>query len=276
MRKIIAIAALLLAGTTTTFAADENFYIFLCIGQSNMEGAARPEAQDLVSPGPRFLLMPAVDDEQRGRKIGQWCEATPPLCRPRSGLNPVDWFGRTLVDSLPEDIRIGVIHVAIGGIRIEGYMQDKVDKYRKTAHVSIQHALTFYDNDPYGRLVTLARKAQQDGVIKGILLHQGESNMGDPKWARKVKKVYKRLLSDLHLKAADVPLLAGEVVQADGKGVFIGMNKQIDRLPKKIPTAHVVPSDGCTSGPDNLHFDAAGYRELGKRYAETMLRLLRK
>ena len=51
---------------------DENFYIFLCFGQSNMEGAARPEAQDLKSPGPRFLLMPAVDDPQRGRKMGEW------------------------------------------------------------------------------------------------------------------------------------------------------------------------------------------------------------
>ena len=43
-------------------AVDENFYIFLCFGQSNMEGAARPEAEDIKSPGPRFLLMPAVDD----------------------------------------------------------------------------------------------------------------------------------------------------------------------------------------------------------------------
>ena len=42
-------------------AVDPNFYIFLCFGQSNMEGNARPEAADLASPGPRFLLMPAVD-----------------------------------------------------------------------------------------------------------------------------------------------------------------------------------------------------------------------
>jgi hypothetical protein len=276
MRRILIIATFLLTSTITTFAADEDFYIFLCIGQSNMEGAARPEAQDLVSPGPRFLLMPAVDDVQRGRKTGEWCEATPPLCRPHSGLNPADWFGRTMVDSLPENIRIGVIHVAIGGIRIEGYMQEKVDKYRKTAPKGIQAALTLYDNDPYERLITLARKAQNDGVVKGVLMHQGESNIDDKKWAKKVKKVYKRILKDLNLKAKDVPLLAGEAVRADGKGVFIGMNKQIDRLPKTIPTAYVISSDGCTNGPDNVHFDAAGYREMGRRYAQTMLRLLKK
>ena len=54
---------------------DPNFYIFLCFGQSNMEGNARPEAQDLASPGPRFLLMPAVDFPEKGRKMGEWCEA---------------------------------------------------------------------------------------------------------------------------------------------------------------------------------------------------------
>ena len=276
MRRILIIATFLLTATITTFATDENFYIFLCFGQSNMEGVARPEAQDLESPGPRFLLMPAVDDEQRGRKTGEWCEATPPLCRPHSGLTPADWFGRTLVDSLPENIRIGIIHVAIGGIRIEGYMQDKLAKYRKKAPKGIQAALTLYGNDPYERLITLAREAQNDGVIKGILMHQGESNAGDRKWAKKVKTVYNRMLKDLKLEAKDVPLLAGETVQADGKGVFIGVNKQIDRLPKTIPTAYVIPSDGCTNGPDNLHFDAAGYREMGRRYAQTMLRLLKK
>ena len=103
---------------------DPNFYIFLCFGQSNMEGAAKPEAQDLKSPGPRFLWMPAVDypatDTQPARKMGEWCEAIPPLCRPNTGLTPADWFGRTLVTSLPENIKIGVIHVAIGGIDIKG------------------------------------------------------------------------------------------------------------------------------------------------------------
>ena len=253
---------------------DENFYIFLCFGQSNMEGAARPEAQDLKSPGPRFLLMPAVDDPQRGRKMGEWCEAVPPLCRPNNGLTPADYFGRTLISSLPENIRVGVIHVAIGGIHIEGFMPDKIEEYVKTAPNWMIGMLKAYDNNPYERLVTLARKAQKDGVIKGILMHQGESNTGDKEWANKVQKVYDRLLGDLSLKPEEVPLLAGEVVQADGKGQCIAMNKQIDALPQTIHTAQVISSTGCTSGADNLHFDAAGYRELGCRYGEMMARLL--
>lgn len=239
-----------------------------------MEGAARPEAEDLKSPGPRFLLMPAVDDAQRGRTMGKWCEAAAPLCRPNTGLTPADWFGRTLIETLPENIRVGIIHVAIGGIRIEGFMPDQIAEYVKTAPGWMKGMLEAYGNNPYERLVTLAKRAQQDGVIKGVLMHQGESNTGDPEWAQKVQSVYDHLLGDLQLKPEEVPLLAGEVVQANGEGQCVAMNKQIDELPKTLHTAHVVSSTGCSNGPDKLHFDAAGYRELGRRYGEKMLELM--
>ena len=255
-------------------AVDPNFYIFLCFGQSNMEGNARPEAQDLVSPGPRFLMMPAVDDPQRGRKMGEWCEAVAPLCRPNTGLTPADWFGRTLINSLPKNAKVGIIHVAIGGIKIQGFLPDSIKNYVKTAPGWMKGMLAAYNNNPYERLVTLAKKAQKDGVIKGILMHQGESNTSDPKWAGMVNQVYERLLGDLKLKPEDVPLFAGNIVQADGKGVCIGCKKQIDELPKTIHTCQIISSDGCSNGPDRLHFDAAGYRELGCRYGEAVARFL--
>ena len=239
-----------------------------------MEGAARIEPQDLEGVSPRFLLMPAVDDPQRNRKMGEWCQALPPLCRPNTGLTPVDYFGRTLTENLPENIRVGVIHVAIGGIRIEGFMPEGMAEFVKTAPGWMTGMLKAYDNNPYERLVTLAKKAQKDGVIKGVLMHQGESNTGDPEWANKVQNVYDHLLGDLQLKPEEVPLLAGEVVQANGEGQCIAMNKQINELPKTLHTAQVVSSTGCSNGPDKLHFDAAGYRELGRRYGEKMLELM--
>jgi hypothetical protein len=52
------------------------------------------------------------------------------------------------------------------------------------------------------------------------------------------------------------------------------MNSIIDELPKTIPTAQVISSAGCPSRPDHLHFAPAGYRELGKQYAEKKLSLL--
>ena len=267
------------ATTEAVQPADPNFYIFLCFGQSNMEGNARPEAVDLASPGPRFLLMPAVDfpaaNGRPERKMGEWCEASAPLCRANTGLTPADWFGRTLVASLPENIKIGVIHVAIGGIDIKGFLPDSISDYvNKKAPGWMKGMLAAYDNNPYERLVTLAKKAQKDGVIKGILMHQGETNTGDPKWAGMVKQVYENLCGDLQLKPEEVNLYVGNIVQADGKGVCIGCKKQIDELPQTIHTSQVISSDGCTNGPDRLHFDAAGYRELGCRYGEAVARHL--
>ncbi len=272
-QKFLLMLVCFLASLTAN-AQDPNFYIFLCFGQSNMEGAARPEPQDLQGVSQRFLLMPAVDDPQRGRKMGEWCQALPPLCRPNTGLTPVDYFGRTLTENLPENIRVGVIHVAIGGIRIEGFIPDEIPNYIKTAPGWMIGMLKAYNDNPYERLVTLAKKAQKDGVIKGVLMHQGESNTGDPEWANKVQNVYDHLLGDLQLKPEEVPLLAGEVVQANGEGQCIAMNKQIDELPKTLHTSQVISSTGCSNGPDKLHFDAAGYRELGRRYGEKMLELM--
>jgi hypothetical protein len=81
-------------------------------------------------------------------------------------------------------------------------------------------------------------------------------------------------MTDLNLKPGSVPLLAGETVNAEQGGVCAAMNKIIAKLPEVIPYARVISSKGCTDAADNLHFDAAGYMELGRRYAATMLALM--
>ena len=256
-------------------AQDPDFHIYLCFGQSNMEGNARIEPQDLEGVSDRFMMMAAVDDQDRGRVKGQWYSAVPPLCRQHTGLTPADYFGRTLVGRLPENIKVGVINVAIGGCHIETFLPDSIAGYvEKRAPDWMKGILQAYDNDPYARLVELARMAQKDGVIKGVLVHQGESNTGDPRWPHQLKKVYDNLMRDLGLQGGSVPLLVGEVVGADMGGVCAPHNEVIARVPSVIPQAHVISSAGCTVAPDNVHFDAAGYRELGRRYAEKMLSIL--
>ena len=118
----------------------------------------------------------------------------------------------------------------------------------------------------------LAKSAQKDGVIKGILLHQGETNTGQIEWPSYVKKIYNDMLTDLSLNADSVPLLAGEVLSVEGS-CCSAMNTIIDRLPDTIPTAYVISSAGCM-GQDQAHFNAEGYRKLGKRYAIQMLSLM--
>lgn len=258
-----------------TFAQDPNFYIFLCFGQSNMEGNARFEEQDKTVDS-RFQVISAVDCPDLGRVKGNWYPAVPPLCRCNTGLTPVDYFGRTLVAQLPAKVKVGVLNVSVGGCKIDLFNKDLYETYKTTAPGWMMGMINQYDGNPYGRFIEMAKIAQKSGVIKGILMHQGESNTGDTIWPAKVKVVYESMLKDLSLNAKDVPLLAGEVVAADQGGVCASMNKIIDKLPETIPTAHVVSATGCTDGPDNLHFNAEGYRELGRRYAAVMLPLLQK
>jgi len=253
---------------------DENFYVYLCLGQSNMEGNARIEDVD-KNVDKRFEVLSTIDCSQLGRKKGEWYRAVPPLCRCNTGLTPADYFGRTMVANLPEKIRVGVINVAVGGCKIELFDKSKSESYIATAPDWMKGMVKQYDGDPYLRLVEMAKIAQKDGVIKGILLHQGESNTGDKEWPAKVKIVYDNLMKDLNLDPKNVPLIAGEVVHANQGGVCASMNEIIATLPQTIPNSHVVSSDGCTDAIDNLHFDAAGYRELGKRYAQKVLSLLK-
>jgi hypothetical protein len=258
------------------FSQDKNFYIFLSFGQSNMEGNAKFEPQDTVNVDSRFQVLEAVDCPNLGRTKGNWYTAIPPLCRCRTGLTPVDYFGRAMLANLPANVRIGVINVAVGGCKIELFDKDNYESYVATTPNWLKNMVKEYDGNPYGRLVEMAKLAQKDGVIKGILLHQGESNTNDTLWTKKVKVVYYNLLKDLHLKAKKVPLIAGETVNADQGGICASMNKIIATLPQTIKNAHVVSSSGCTDAADNLHFNAAGYRELGKRYAEKMLSVMNK
>lgn len=257
----------------TAFAQDPNFYIYLCFGQSNMEGAGRVEEQD-KAVDERFVVLEAVDASNLGREKGKWYPAVPPLCRSRTGIGPADYFGRTMVAHLPKDVRVGVVNVAVAGCKIELFDKDNYQAYASTAPGWMTNIIKEYDGNPYQRLVEMGKLAQKDGVIKGILLHQGESNTNDKQWPDKVKRVYGNLLKDLGLKPEAVPLLAGEVVNADQQGACASMNKIIAELPKTIPTAHVISSAGCACGRDRLHFTTAGYREFGRRYAEAMLSVM--
>ena len=275
LRLFLICTALLLA-SLPSFSQDPNFYIFLAFGQSNMEGAAKFEAQDTTEVDQRFQVLEAVNCPDLNRTKGNWYTAVPPLTRCKTGLGPVDYFGRTLVENLPANVKIGVINVAIGGCKIELFDKDNYQTYTATAPDWMKGMLAEYEGNPYARLVEMAKIAQKSGVIKGILMHQGESNTGDKTWPNKVKGVYENLLADLNLSAANTPLLAGEVVNADQGGVCASMNTIIATLPETIPTAHVISSAGCPDGPDNLHFSVEGYRVLGKRYGEKMLSLLGK
>ena len=122
----------------------------------------------------------------------------------------------------------------------------------------------------YHWMLTLAKKAQKSGVIKGIIFHQGESNTGDPNWPGKVTKLVTDLRKDLHL--GNVPFIAAEMVP---NACCIAHNTQVHRIPELVTNGYYVSAEGLSKrADDNYHFDSEGFRELGRRYAEKMQQVL--
>lgn len=252
---------------------DPNFHIYLCFGQSNMEAGARPEAQDTAIDN-RFQMLATVDNPRMNRIKGNWYVANPPINRPGNNMGPVDFFGRTMVANMPAKYRVGVINVSVAGAKIELWDKVNYNTYLSGAEKWMQDICKSYDGNPYQRLMEMAKIAQQYGVIKGILLHQGESNPNDQEWCNKVKGIYDNLMKDLNLNPKKVPLLAGELKSKEEHGVCYPFNTEVlANLPKTLKNSYIISSQGVKGSSDQFHFNTEGMRELGRRYAVKMLEL---
>jgi hypothetical protein len=272
------LCALLAYATPALAAPDPNFHIYLCFGQSNMEGGgAMNDSERTVDK--RFQVMADFDNPARNWQFGQWYDAVPPLTRRVRGISMMDYFGRTMVANLPEKYRIGVIKLAVSGTRIELWDKDAFRSYLDNLPADGQWKKPLaetYDGNPYEYLIRMARLAQKDGVIRGILIHQGESNAEDQDWPLKVRKIYGDIIKDLGLNPAEVTLLAGEVVNADQNGDKASANLIMKNLPAVLPNSYVISSAGVPANADRLHFTVDGQREMGRRYAAQMLKVLGK
>lgn len=256
---------------------DPNFHIYLCFGQSNMEGNAPVVEENREGVSPRMQTLCAVSGNygSEERKMGEWYEAKPPLCVPSAGLTPVDYCGRYLVSHTPDSVRFGFVVVAIGGASINAFDEDKCESYYASSPDWLKSKMDAYDRNPYRRLVDMGRQAQQRGVIKGILLQQGETDCGQADWPQRVKVVYDRLLADLGLAADSCPLFAGETMRQEQGGKCWSHNAVVDTLAAVIPQAQVVSSENCEgNGVDGLHFSNKGYQTLGLHYGEAILEKL--
>ncbi|MFN8416336.1 MAG: endo-1,4-beta-xylanase [Cytophagaceae bacterium] len=248
-------------------AQDPNFHIYLCFGQSNMEGQGNIEAQD-QTVNSRFQIMESMDCSNLSRQYGKWYTAVPPLVRCYTKLGPADYFGRTMVANTPSNIKIGVVNVSIAGCDIALFGKTGYAGYDTYNVIPAK-----YNGSAYAWLLEVAKLAQKDGVIKGILMHQGETNTGQTTWPAKVKGVYDNLIADLGLTASQTPFLLGEMLYANQGGQCAAHNPVIATVPSVIPNSYVISASGLT-GMDQYHFSSAGYRTLGERYAQKMLTLV--
>lgn len=252
MRKLVilwaAVAVLIPSLRAAELPPKESFHLFLLVGQSNMAGRGRVDPAD-NAPHPRVLTF---------TKEGEWKPATDPLHfdKPKIvGVGPGRAFANAVADADPA-ITVGVIPCAVGGSPISAWQPGAFYSPTKS--------------HPWDDAMRRAKAALKDGVLKGILWHQGESD-SKPGAA----EAYETKLHDLvarlreELDAPTVPFVAGQM------GIFkerpwSDAKKQVDRahreLPAKVAGTGFAAAEGLGHKGDEIHFGTDAARELGRRY----------
>lgn len=227
---------------------DAKLELFLLIGQSNMAGRGKIEAEDREVI-PRVWML---------NKQDEWAPAIDPLHfdKPKiAGVGIGRSFAKAVADAHP-DAHIGLIPSAVGGTSI--------DKWKP-------------GDELYTQAVRRAKIAMKHGKIAGILWHQGESDSGTPEkraaYPAKLEQLVAALRKDLD--APDEPFVLGQLGEFHAKKVEgnADMNAVLLAFPKTHPNTACAESTGLTSVGDDTHFDSKSLREFGKRYANAYLKL---
>lgn len=254
-------------------APDPNFHIYLLLGQSNMQGAAPLPAQEIFHP--RVQVLQSQNCAEVSVGYGEWREHFQPLVRCNTnngnGLGPGDTFSVTMAEAAGEAVTIGLVGGAYGGAKIEYFLKDCATYNACTPpYGAIGGAPNSGNSGGYAWVLDLAKKAQEVGVIKGIIFHHGESNSGEQTWLPRVNQYISDLRTDLGLDPAEVPFIAGELPYTGC--CASSHNPLVRQIPDVVENGHWVPADGGLGDRgDQLHWNAEAVIEMGKRYAAKML-----
>jgi hypothetical protein len=253
------LAALLwLPGARRAFGADAapvklppkaRFHLFMLVGQSNMAGRGYVEPEDRAAL-PNVVALDAA---------GRWVPAIDPLHwdKPAAGTGLARSFAVEYLRTHP-GVTVGFIPAACGGSPISSWEPGQY--FDQT------------NSHPYDDALKRTRLALERGTLQGILWHQGESDRS-PELSQRYESALTALIARFRkdLDAPQVPVLVGQLGQFAGAGPWDEPARRVDQAQRnvaaRVPIVAFVPSDGLTSNPDNLHFDARSLREFGKRYA---------
>lgn len=265
-----------------TSQPDPNLHIYLLFGQSNMAGGGAisdsPKVDCDTTPRVKVLAFsdcsagPNCKDYVMRRTVDQWYTAFPPLHDCSAGLegiSPGDWFGKTLIDSVRSDISIGLVPCALSGMALNVFLKGS------SATSSVGPSQVRGKN-AYNWMLNRCKLAQQKGVIKGMLLHQGESGTGSSQaWDAMAMQIFNDLKTDLNLDSKTV-LVVGQL-RSDSKSPApnnANFNNLLAGMPAKYPNVGLASSQGLSgNGRDVWHFNPTSMRELGRRYAKALLSL---
>ncbi|HNR71458.1 MAG TPA: sialate O-acetylesterase [Verrucomicrobiota bacterium] len=232
--------------------AKEKLELYLLLGQSNMAGRGQLADED-QTPHPRVLVF---------TRQNQWEPAVEPITHDKPallGVGPGLAFGKAMARKKP-GATIGLVPCALGGTPLRRWQRG---------------------GDLYSNAVHRARRAMRDGTLAGILWHQGESDAGAATNASSYGARLGQMVQDLRaeLGAPGLPFVAGQIGEflydrgPDRSPYAREVNAAIARLPRAVPGTGCARSKGLKDKGDQLHFDAASQRELGRRYAAVLLRL---
>jgi hypothetical protein len=253
---------------------DSNFYCFLLFGQSNMTGggATSPVVTGECDTNPLIKVLAYMTctgnspscTRSLGRTQDQWYTAFPPLHDCSEGICPGDFFAKTMKDSIRSNIKIGLIPCALAGVALNVFTADGPNS--TVGPCSGKNAYTW--------MINRCKLAQKTGVIKGILLHQGESGTGNSTaWNVLTKQIFNSIKNDLGLDSI-TPCVVGEL-RSDNTSPSqnnSSINTLIDKVPNEYTHCALASSSGLVgNGKDVWHFTAAGFQELGIRYAKGLL-----
>lgn len=271
-------------------AVDSTFHCYLLFGQSNMAGGGAGNQNDRAG-----LIKSDCDTTYRIKVLGfcncnagysadtiggikfpgsrtesLWYTAYPPIHICTEGISPGTYFARTLIDSVRSDIKIGLIPCALSGQAMNVFV-----KGGSNFNIPTWAHPTLVNSSPYAWMLARCKLAQQTGVIKGILIHQGESGSGGIAWGTMTKGILDSLKKDLSLPDS-TPVVVGELRQdtVSPKPCCSGFNTTIDAFATTYKRCGLASSKGLVGNKiDGYHFNCASMRELGKRYAQAFLAL---
>ena len=237
----------------TSQQEKDDIWVFIMAGQSNMAGRGIVEPKDTIDDK-RILSI---------NKEGQVIIAKEPLhfYEPeRTGLDCGLSFAKALIKKIPDSISILLIPTAVGGSSISQWLNDSL--YRNVKLFS-----NFLDKVEIGK---------QNGIIKGILWHQGESDAN-----QKNISLYKQRLGLLLSKFRtavgnhELPVLIGELGSfSENPANFTLINKAIHEYAAEDRNSRIIPTKDLKDKGDRLHFNSKGQRIMGKRFAEEYLKTL--
>ncbi len=228
----------------------ENFHIFLLMGQSNMEGGQAVDGPMDTETNPRIFKLYSWG----------WGLAKDPISNNiTQGVGPGLAFAKKLAEQNP-DITIGLVPLAKGAQHLNQLSKG---------------------TEQYNYALNQAAIAQQKGVIKGILWHQGEHDAIFWHEAITYLERLKTFTNDIRMDLGDIeiPFIVGGLSRdiANSKHsmwpTVAESLKEISRITYK--TGYVRSADVETLAPlnDPLHFSVNGQRVMGERYCDEYLRL---